>query len=238
MAKRGKGAKKKGISRRLAGLIVIIGVIGISSPFLLRSVVMEAFKIPTATMLPTIAVGEHIFVSKSAYGIRVPVFDTWLVRWSGPDRGDVIVFRNPVDPSTDYIKRVVAIPGDVVRFDNADVFINGQKLARSEPSTYEILDPRVGSPTMNRYTEKNSTGSGKTVEYDVIFEPKLSNRVGLGDGTRLTGMTCKAGDCRVDPGFVFVLGDNRDNSVDSRTWGGVPVEYIKGRYWFTWFRPN
>lgn len=237
------GFAKKSTSREYAESIVVAIVIAV----VLRAFVVEAFKIPTGSMIPTLAVGDHIFVNKFIYGLRVPLTNRWFVEWGSPERGDVIVFRYPRDLSKDYIKRVVAVAGDRVRVRGQDVFVNGNKLERGESSEYAYLDEGEADgffssgPSMIRKALAYGEHSLDTdVQYTVLYEPDRFGRRPFPSFEEPPGVRCgvlEAGaepECQVQDGYVFVMGDNRDNSSDSRIWGGVPIHYVKGKAMFVW----
>lgn len=237
------GFAKKSTSREYTESIVVAVLIAI----VLRAFVVEAFKIPTGSMIPTLAVGDHIFVNKFIYGLRIPLTNSWFVEWGSPERGDVIVFRYPRDLSKDYIKRVVAVAGDRVRVHGHDVFVNGQALEHGQPDTFEYLEEGEGEglfsagPSMTRNAiaipEKSQ---GTSVPYTVLYDPGRFARDDFPGFVDLPGLTCgpqaSSGkdECVVEPDYVFVMGDNRDNSADSRFWGGVPITYVKGKAMFVW----
>ena len=197
-----------------------IGV-AIAVALLLRAFVVEAFQIPSGSMIPTLEVGDHIFVSKFSYGLSIPFTDKKIFQHSTPERGDVIVFKFPQDHSTDYIKRVVGLPGDAVEVRQGQLYINGQEVHRerlrtpchySEVSTAGVPDDH----DCEHWVEK----LGKKV-HDTILEPSHPAT----DQPRTV----------IAPGEVFVMGDNRDNSYDSRRWGTVKMELIKGRALIIWW---
>jgi signal peptidase I len=208
-----------------AGLFPVILVV-----FLLRSFLFEPFKIPSGSMIPTLLVGDLILVNKFDYGIRLPVINKKIVANHDPRRGDVMVFRYPKDPSTDYIKRVIGLPGDEVSFRNQQLYINGQPQALTAlpPPGFYDEDSLRYSP---EYVEK--LGS---VEHHILLNPQNQPQYGNEDfpfrqncSYSAEGVTCK-----VPPGHYFMMGDNRDNSQDSRYWGFVPDENIVGRAFFVW----
>ncbi|MBF6615661.1 signal peptidase I [Pollutimonas thiosulfatoxidans] len=197
--------------------------------FALRSFIVEPFRIPSGSMLPTLQNGDLILVNKFQYGIRLPVLDKKIVEIGSPRRGDVMVFRYPVDPDVDYIKRVVGLPGDVVQYRNKSLTINDQPVPTARDGDFFEPDR---SAYVGRYTEK----LGK-VEHRILLNkqapqgympitdfPYRENCEYLSNGVR----------CTVPPGHYFMMGDNRDNSLDSRYWGFVPDEYIVGRAFFIW----
>ncbi len=193
---------------------------------LLRAFVVEAFKIPSGSMLPTLQIQDHIFVNKFRYGPTVPYTRSRLFQDLPPERGDVVVFETP-DPSPhnegqDFIKRVIALPGDTLDVDGGHPIINGWRVPSCSVGEYEFQES--GGPFGSKSGEL-------VVEY-------------LGEATYLTLYEDSRSDGRqgpyvVKPGEVWVLGDNRNNSSDSRAWfgykgGGVPFANIKGRAMFVW----
>ena len=208
-----------------AGLFPVILIV-----FLLRSFLFEPFKIPSGSMIPTLMVGDLILVNKYHYGVRLPVINRKIIANHDPQRGDVMVFRYPVDPRQDYIKRVVAIPGDEVSYLNQVLSINGKPVeTRSQGEFYD--DDSL------RYAPMFSERLG-AVEHRILVEPRRQayygpdpKRFPMHENCRYSteGVTCK-----VPPGHYFMMGDNRDNSQDSRFWGFVPDENIVGRAFFVW----
>jgi signal peptidase I len=198
--------------------------------FVLRSFLVEPFKIPSGSMIPTLLVGDFILVNKYTYGIRLPVINMKIIDINEPDRGEVMVFRYPDDPSVDYIKRVVGLPGDKVEYRNKRLTINGQEVPLKETGDYLLKDK---IQYLKLYTET----LGKT-EHAVLLdtsEPAASlyvKQFPLRENCNYNndGMVCK-----VPPGHYFMMGDNRDNSSDSRVWGFVPEANIVGKAFFIWF---
>lgn len=174
---------------------------------LLRSFLVEPFKIPSGSMLPTLRVGDYILVNKYTYGLRLPVIGTKIWTFGDPDRGDVMVFKYPENPRMNYIKRVIAIPGDTVSYIDKKVLLNG------EPLNYEML-----SQTYERTLFREQVGK---IEHDIMINNQLG---GIGQGK----------EWKIPEGHYFVLGDNRDNSRDSRSWGLVPDKYVVGRAFAIW----
>ncbi len=197
--------------------------------FVLRSFLFEPFRIPSGSMIPTLQIGDLILVNKYQYGIRLPVINVKIVEVGSPQRGDVMVFRFPHNTTQDYIKRVVGLPGDRVEYADRRLLINGQP---------------VPVQPLPRYFEQDR------VQYYAQFSEKLGNvdhRIVLSEGPGVPPMRAFAHThpqacqysaagvaCTVPPGHYFVMGDNRDNSEDSRFWGFVPDQNIVGRAFFVW----
>jgi signal peptidase I len=198
--------------------------------FFLRSFLVEPFKIPSGSMMPTLLVGDFILVNKYTYGIRLPVIDKKVVEMGHPERGDVIVFRYPPNPSLDYIKRVVGLPGDKVVYRDKRLSINGKEVATTQLEDFLS----AGLAYTPRYAEQlgqvghqilvEEQRSSARIEPIVRF-PYLNNCQYNTDGMS----------CVVPAGHYFVMGDNRDNSQDSRFWGFVPDKNIVGKAFFIWF---
>ena len=211
-----------------AGLFPVILVV-----FLLRSFLFEPFKIPSGSMIPTLLIGDLILVNKYHYGVRLPVINKKIIAINDPQRGDVMVFRYPKDTSVDYIKRVVGLPGDEVSFRSQQVYLNGVAVPMTQlpPPGFYDEDLRQYFP---EFTEKLGD-----VEHHILLNPRSQPFYGTEDKISFPfrencrysaeGVTCK-----VPPGHYFMMGDNRDNSQDSRFWGFVPDENIVGKAFWIW----
>ena len=182
--------KAKSTFREYAEAIVMALLLAL----FIRTFIVQAFKIPSGSMIPTLAIGDHILVNKLSYGVRIPFLEKYLVDFGTAARGDVIVFIYPEDRSKDFIKRVIGVAGDNIEVRNKKIFINGQAVEDSH-AHFEGYDPQLGG----------------TVNGD-NYGPKV-----------------------VPEGHVFVMGDNRDRSYDSRFWGYVPLSEVRGKafliYW-------
>ena len=184
--------------------------------FLLRSVAVEPFRIPSGSMLPTLQVGDFILVNKYQYGIRLPVVNMKLIEVGSPDYGDVMVFRFPHDENVNFIKRVVGLPGDSVEYRDKTISINGQEIAQDVVGEYWI------NPESNRkiQTQLFSESFGSEEQHKILIDEKRGARTLV---------------FNVPEDTFFVLGDNRDYSNDSRFWGFVPEANLIGRAFFIWF---
>jgi len=197
--------------------------------FVLRSFVVEPFKIPSGSMMPTLLIGDFILVNKFTYGIRLPVINRKIVALNTPQRGDVMVFRYPPDPSLDYIKRVVGVPGDRIEYRDKRLSING------EPVPMRQIEDYLSRERM-QYSQHYLERLGR-VEHEVLIDADAPSGIGL-MRTFPYASNCNYNSeglaCVVPPGHYFMMGDNRDNSSDSRVWGFVPDENIVGKAFFIW----
>ncbi len=207
-----------------AGLFPVIVTV-----FLLRSFLFEPFKIPSGSMIPTLHIGDLILVNKFHYGIRLPVANTKITDGQPVQRGDVMVFRYPPKPSVDYIKRVVGIPGDEVAYLNKKLTVNGQPVAR------EALPDFFDDSTMRYFRHEREQLPGKTHQI-IIDNERPAFIPGAEDfpGREHCRYSVEGVVCKVPAGHYFMMGDNRDNSLDSRYWGFVPDQNIVGKAFFVW----
>ncbi len=273
------GGEERSVGREYTESIAWAVVIAL----LLRGFVVEAFKIPSASMIPTMQIGDFIFVNKLVYGVRVPYTRTKLFDVRGPRRGEVVVFMNPCTPERDFIKRVVGVAGDTIEVRCSLLYVNGQQVPETPVdgrceywdqdessrvwskeddcvhlraqlggqafSTYYNEDRAEGAPHLGRHdfpsvpeTELDrlrARGSLFSCGPDRRTAQERTRAMGRVESSLPAGQAA-AGPCApqlhyvVPPGHFFAMGDNRDNSNDSRAWGPVPVENLKGKAMFIW----
>jgi len=202
--------------------------------FTLRSFVIEPFKIPSGSMIPTLLVGDFIIVNKYTYGIRLPVINKKVFDINEPEAGDVMVFRYPEDPSIDYIKRIVGLPGDIVSYHNKQLIINDEVIKLDHVSEYKYVESGLGYIYSDQFEEHLGKDSYSILINDEVRGLQFSNVRQFPYRENCTynriGFTCK-----VPEGNYFTLGDNRDSSSDSRYWGFVPEENIVGKAFMIWW---
>ena len=217
------GGNRKSTAREyIESILIAVGI-----AFFLRAFVFEAFKIPTGSMIPTLQVGDHIFVNKFIYGIRIPWTDIKLgMGLRKPERGEVAVFKYPIDPTKDFLKRIVGVEGDTIEVRDRVLFVNGRAVPRKslkvpgKPCEYDDYDEPA-----QRWEHRDCEAFAETLNghsYVTYFDPKHDKPPSW---PRVT----------VPRGKVFVMGDNRDNSSDSRYWGAVPLENMRGKAMVVWW---
>ncbi|MFC3909461.1 signal peptidase I [Legionella dresdenensis] len=182
---------------------------------LLRSFLIEPFRIPSGSLEPTLLIGDFLAVNKFAYGLRLPVWEKKVIPVSDPKTGEIAIFRWPPDPSYDYIKRVIGVPGDKVSYHNKVLTINGKEMKQN---FVEYTTDESSGKAVAKYRE-NLNG----VEHDIYIRPDLP---------------AENFDLEVPAGKYFMMGDNRDDSADSRYWGFVDDEYLRGKALLVWMSWN
>jgi len=205
--------------------------------FLLRSFLAEPFKIPSSSMRPTLEVGDFILVNKFVYGIRLPIVEKKIIALGDPKRGDVVVFRYPINPTQDFIKRVIGVGGDVVEYRDKRLTVNGEPWPQRADGSYSYLEG-LRFDTLERAFERTDAAAGAqehtigiNAQAPPVYPPNVRNFPGRDNcDYNERGFTC-----RVPAGQYLMMGDNRDNSDDSRYWGFVPDDHIRGKAFFIWF---
>jgi signal peptidase I len=189
---------------------------------ILRSFVAEPFRIPSGSMMPTLLVGDFILVNKFDYGLRLPLIHTKIVPVGEPQRGDVVVFRYPENPSIDYIKRIIGLPGDKITYDGNKLYINGKLVKTVPDGIYKGEGPNHLMGGAHKEIEYLPRRNGTVVKHEILILPQVPVS-SLPDAT-----------VTVPKGHYFVMGDNRDDSNDSRFWGFVPEGNLVGRAFLIW----
>jgi signal peptidase I len=202
--------------------------------FMVRSFLVEPFKIPSGSMIPTLLIGDFILVNKFTYGVRLPVANKKIVPLNEPQRGDVMVFRYPEDLSIDYIKRIIGIPGDVVEYKNKRLTINGKMAPTEDAGNYLEVDSDLSYQNLKLQLEKMDSRVYRTIQNPDIPAVHLSSVQSFPHRENCT-ITEEGLSCTVPAGHYFMMGDNRDNSKDSRYWGFVPDENIVGKAFMIWW---
>jgi signal peptidase I len=201
----------------------------IAAVFIFRSFIYEPFKIPSSSMVPTLQIGDLILVNKFTYGIRLPIVSKKIININNPKRGDVMVFKFPKDVSLDYIKRVVGVPGDKIVYKNKRLSVNGVELA------YEKLPDYLDEERLTYFSQYRETVDQRT--HGILNDERSPSYVPSPDAFpqhELCSYNLEGFACTVPEGHYFMMGDNRDNSLDSRYWGFVPDKNIVGKAFFVW----
>ncbi|HSI43829.1 MAG TPA: signal peptidase I [Methylotenera sp.] len=193
--------------------------------FMVRSFIVEPFKIPSGSMMPTLLSGDFILVNKFTYGLRVPLLNNTFFEMNHPKRGDVFVFHYPPEPSTDYIKRVVGLPGDKIRYQDKHLIINGKPLAVEDAGDYEYVMSGLNIVVARKYSEQLGD-----VKHDILVHDVIGNYEPDTIGAKFANNE----EIEVPAGHYLAMGDNRDNSSDSRVWGFVPENNLVGKAFFIW----
>jgi len=193
--------------------------------FMVRSFVVEPFKIPSGSMMPTLLAGDFILVNKFTYGLRVPILNNTFIEMNKPERGDVIVFHYPPDPSVDYIKRVIGVPGDKIRYQDKRLTINGQLLSVENERDYEYVMSGLNIMLAKQYSEQLGD-----VKHDILVHDVMASY----DADTIGARFANNEEVTVPEGHFLAMGDNRDNSSDSRVWGFVPERNLVGKAFFIW----
>jgi signal peptidase I len=188
--------------------------------FVIRTFIVEPFKIPSGSMMPTLIAGDFIAVNKFSYGLRLPVFNKLIFETGSPQRGEVFVFHYPKDPSIDYIKRVIGLPGDHIKYENKKLFVNDVAVSQTYTGIYKYSLKQDLEVSAKEFVEDHGDFSHSILIHDIPSESV---------------------EFVVPDGHYFAMGDNRDNSSDSRVWGFVPDELLVGKafvIWLNFSEPN
>ncbi len=204
--------------------------VAIGVALVIRWAIMEAYVIPSGSMLPTLLVHDHIFVNKMVYGTRVPFSSNWLVKHRNPEPGEIIVFKYPIDPSTFFIKRVVGVSGDKIEYREGKIYRNGAAVDMRESADPEHAE-EFAKMTDDDFRREGLPSDSKAgyLHFTEVLNSRAHSVLLSRNGEHTSSM-----EWEVPPGKLFVMGDNRDNSADSRKWGFVPEEYVLGRAMFVW----
>ncbi len=202
--------------------------------FCLRSFLVEPFKIPSGSMIPTLLVGDFILVNKYTYGIRLPVINLKVLDTNEPKRGEVLVFRYPEDPSMDYIKRIVGLPGDLITYHNKQLSVNDVPVKMEPTGEYTYVESGLNYVYSLGYVESLDGHS-----HTIILNPAMPSIQISGVRQFPSHENCNYNNsgftCKVPAGNYFTMGDNRDSSSDSRYWGFVPERNIVGKAFMVWW---
>lgn len=212
---------EKSYTRKIISLAFLILLI-----LLIRHCVIEPYKIPTGSMIPTMKIGDHLFVNKLSYGLRLPFLDEVLT-WDNPKRGDIVIFKPPVDNGKIYVKRIVGLPGDTIKVEDNKFYVNGVQIIKTLTQDTSVMKDLMDQ---NKYSEEN---------YDLYNEDYFGLIHYVMEYKHRDYLYMKFNfEIKVPDGSYFMMGDNRDNSEDSRVWGFVPRNQIFGKVMFVWLSLN
>ncbi|MDX8399370.1 MAG: signal peptidase I [Gallionellaceae bacterium] len=201
--------------------------------FMLRSFLVEPFKIPSGSMIPTLHVGDFILVNKFSYGVRLPIIGNKIIQLNDPQRGDVMVFHYPENPSQDYIKRVIGVGGDRLVYRDKKVYLNGVLQQQQSEGEYNYVEGGLRFVHAELYTEKLDEKKHQLLINSEMPDVRLGSVDEYPNRDNCT-YTREEMRCTVPDGHYFMIGDNRDNSRDSRYWGFVPDNLVVGKAFFIW----
>ena len=219
-----KRSRKNWFVALLFDFVVIVGTALVLS-VVIKAFLIRSFYIPSGSMMPTLLAGDYILVNKFNYGIRLPILNNTLVALNTPNRGDVIVFHYPPDTSIDYIKRVIGLPGDRIKYIDKALYINDAPVDYALVGDYEYVMTGLNMMTAKQYREQLGD-----VSHDILIHDLIGNY----DSDSLGAKLANGEEIIVPTGQYFAMGDNRDNSSDGRVWGFVPDKNLVGKAFFIW----
>ncbi|GJC30156.1 signal peptidase I [Acinetobacter sp. KAM398] len=199
----------------------------------LRSFLYEPFNIPSDSMVPTLETGDFILVNKFEYGVRLPIINSKIIDVGSPERGEVAVFRYPPQPSISYIKRIVGLPGDHIVYDHGQLSINGKKVTKT-PIQFSREKDSLDTPTSIYHQETLGTHTFTMRELEGVNVARQAPFLNYVDNGKYSAENGLYWEVKVPDGHYFAMGDNRDQSADSRFWGFVPEENLTGRAFYIW----
>ncbi len=199
----------------------------------LRSFLYEPFNIPSDSMVPTLETGDFILVNKFEYGVRLPIINSKIIDVGSPERGEVAVFRYPPQPSISYIKRIVGLPGDHIVYDHGQLSINGEKVTKT-PIQFSREKDSLDTPTSIYHQETLGTHTFTMRELEGVNVARQAPFLNYVDNGKYSAENGLYWEVKVPEGHYFAMGDNRDQSADSRFWGFVPEENLTGRAFYIW----
>ena len=199
----------------------------------LRSFLYEPFNIPSDSMVPTLETGDFILVNKFEYGVRLPIINSTIIDVGSPERGEVAVFRYPPQPSISYIKRIVGLPGDHIVYDHGQLSINGEKVTKT-PIQFSREKDNLDTPTSIYHQETLGAHTFTMRELEGVNVARQAPFLNYLDNGKYSAENGLYWEVKVPEGHYFAMGDNRDQSADSRFWGFVPEENLTGRAFYIW----